>query len=427
MTGNGITKRRPIKRAAITKRRVDALQPGESLVDDEVRGFVVRRPKMRRPKTGSIAYGLRYSIGGQQKWLSLGLHGRLTPQKARALAKQRAGEIAAGRDPVAEQAAKKQAALMQVTLGSVVPIYIEDRKAEFRPTVLVEQKRYLERYWKPLHDVSIGDVRRKNVVAVIDNLAKIHGRVAADRARTSLSAFFSWAIDRGYCDATPVINIKARNQNGSRSRVLTEAQLVEVWRACLDDDYGRIVKLLILTAQRKSEIGNLDYREINTSDRLIELQPTRTKNGRAHLIPLSDEALAILKSASRRKDRDFVFGRGAGGFSGWSRAKADLDKRIRSARKDARSREPIAPWVIHDIRRSVVTHLHERGFAQPHVVEAIVNHVSGHQAGVAGVYNKAVYLAERRRALDMWSDHIAALTAGRESNVVALPSAAKSA
>jgi integrase len=423
MTGKN-TKRRAVARATISKKRVDALQKGESLVDDQVRGFVVRRLV-----TGSISYGLRYSSGGKQAWLSLGLHGRLTPSQARELAQQRAGEVAAGHDPVAEQEAKKLAAIEQVTtLGSVVPVYLDDRKGKLRASTLIEHTRYLLRYWEPLHEMPIGDIQRNHVVAIVDKIVKEHGHVAADRARTSLSSFYSWAIDRSYCDDTPVRNIKKRNENGPRSRNLSESELVDVWQACGDDDYGRIIKLLILTGQRKSEIGNLDWREIDISKRKIELPPSRTKNGLPHIVPLSDESLAILRGVPRRNDRDLVFGRGAGGFNGW-RSKAELNKRLP---------KKMPGWTVHDIRRSVVTLLVESrertkpdgkkesySFTLPHVVEALVNHVSGHKAGVAGTYNVATYWTERRLALDLWGAHVAALIAGGKSKVI--PMTAKSA
>ena len=129
----------------------------------------------------------------------------------------------------------------------------------------------------------------------------------------------------------------------------------------------------------------------------------RTKNHRSHIVPLPDQALAILDAVPFRVGRRHIFGIGEGGFSGWSKAKQELDARIASARRQARLNDDMGPWVLHDIRRSAVTHWHELGFAPPHVVEAIVNHVSGHKAGVAGIYNKALYLPERREALEKWA------------------------
>jgi integrase len=152
--------------------------------------------------------------------------------------------------------------------------------------------------------------------------------------------------------------------------------------------------------------------------RQIDLPAGRTKNHRAHLVPLSDEALAILESIKQRKGRDFIFGRGAGGFSGWSKAKRELDTRIAAGRAKAGIKKAMPGWRIHDLRRSFITHINERGFAQPHVVEAIVNHISGHLAGVAGTYNRAQYLAERRRALEVWGLHITNLLEASASKIV---------
>jgi integrase len=175
---------------------------------------------------------------------------------------------------------------------------------------------------------------------------------------------------------------------------------------------------LILTGQRKTEIGDLAWPEIDFDKRQIELPPERTKNRRAHIVPLADEALNILARVAAIYGRDLVFGRRARGFSGWSKSKAELDARIKTAREERGEKKPMPAWVLHDVRRSFVTHLHERGFALPHVVESIVNHVSGHLAGVAGTYNKALYLGERRQALELWGEHILALVEGRDSNVV---------
>ena len=174
------------------------------------------------------------------------------------------------------------------------------------------------------------------------------------------------------------------------------------------------MKLLLLTGQRRREIGDLAWSEIDLDARQIELPAIRTKNNRPHLVPLSDHALALFRTIAHRDDRELVFGRGEGGFSGWSKAKAELDMRIAEKRKKAGIKKSMPPWIIHDLRRSFVTHINESKIAPPHVVEALVNHISGHQAGVAGVYNKALYLDERRQALEAWGRHIATLVEGRE-------------
>lgn len=111
--------------------------------------------------------------------------------------------------------------------------------------------------------------------------------------------------------------------------MLSEPELVEVWRACLDDDFGRIVRLLILTLQRRSEIADLANSEIDAAERQIRLPGYRTKNGREHIVPLSDFAWEILESVDRREGREFLFGRGARGFGGWSKSKGELDEHER--------------------------------------------------------------------------------------------------
>jgi integrase len=257
-----------------------------------------------------------------------------------------------------------------------------------------------------LHDKDIKAITRNEVLGVIDDLRKESGARAADCARISLSTFFTWALDHKdqYVNSNPAAGIKACAESSSRERVLAEAELREVWRACLDDDYGRIVKLLMLTGQRKTEIGDLNWSEVNEAQRQIELLGARTKNKRPHVVPLSKHAWAALPK--KRKDRDQVFGRRAHGFSGWSKSKRELDERIAAARNTAGLKTPMPPWTIHDLRRTFVTHVLDRKLALPHVVEACVNHISGHKAGVAGVYNKANYADEKRAAMDEWGKHV---------------------
>src|SRR5262249_35817186 len=149
------------------------------------------------------------------------------------------------------------------TLGSVIPKYLKDREGDLRAKTLPEPKRYPERYWQPLNEIPIDGIERKHVVAVVDTIADEHGRVVADRAEAVLSTFFSWAIDRSYCGANPVSNIKRRTQKSARDRVLSEPEIVAIWKACFEDDYGWIVRLLILTGQRRTEISDLGWHEVD--------------------------------------------------------------------------------------------------------------------------------------------------------------------
>jgi integrase len=381
--------------------------------DEELPGF-----GLRKFASGKASYFVKYSIGRQQRRLTLGpaIRGNCAEMRKRA-------ELALARARVGQDTAKEKKVAADkgtLTLGDLVPRYLKDREPKLRPRYFAEIKRQLERDYSALHARALETVTRRDVVTVVDTMATSQGEVAADRARTALSGLYAWAIERGYAESNPTLKIAPRAEKGGRTRVLSEAELVEVWTACRDDDYGRLVRLLLLTGQRRTEFGGLLWSEAQIEKRQVELPEARTKNKRKHLVPLSSQALALLPD--RREGRELVFGRGETGFTGWTLAKAELDRRIAAAR-EAAGLKPMAPWVLHDLRRSFVTHISETGIAQPHVVEAIVNHVSGHKAGVAGVYNHAAYLVEKRQALEMWGAHVAALIEGRTSKVIPLRAA----
>ena len=139
---------------------------------------------------------------------------------------------------------------------------------------------------------------------------------------------------------------KREDENKSRNRKLSYSEIATVWLNCPDNDYGNILKLILLTGCRREEIGGLMWSEIDLSAKTITLPEHRTKNGLAFVIPLSDTALKILTSIERRGDH--VFGRQANGFSGWSRSKRELDQLVK-----------IEAWTVHDLRRTVATKLAE--------------------------------------------------------------------
>jgi integrase len=152
--------------------------------------------------------------------------------------------------------------------------------------------------------------------------------------------------------------------------------------------------MLILTGQRRDEVAAMEWAEVDTAAALWRLPAERTKNRRAHEVPLSLQATAVLTDRER-DGRTYVFGRDAGApFSGYSAAKRRLD-----------TGSGVVAWTLHDLRRTAVTGMVEIGIA-PHVVEAIVNHVSGAKGGVAGIYNRALHRPEKAKALQRWADHI---------------------
>ena len=390
---------------------------------DAVRGF-----GLRKFASGEAYYFVKYNVGAKQRRQSLGAVTRGNLKAMRVLASEVKARARLGQDLIADKKTAESKSTT-VTLGQTIPTYLALRKNELRARSYEEVRRHLEKAWKPLHKRAMDAIPRADIVAVIDELEHNSGPVAADRAKTSLSGLFAWAIADGFAmdaqgrrirlEVNPCMNINSRSDS-KRTRVLSEGELVEIWNACLDDDYGHIVRLLILTGQRKTEIAGLAWSELDLGKRQINLPGARTRNGKPHILPLSDQALAILARIERNDGRDTVFGKGLGGFSGWSKAKSGLDARIAMARKVAGIEKPMPPWVLHDLRRSFVTHVSERGFAPPHIVECCVNHISGFRAGVAGTYNLAAYLPERRQALDLWGAHVVELVEGRESKIVPL-------
>jgi integrase len=224
------------------------------------------------------------------------------------------------------------------------------------------------------------------------------GPIARNRLRSTLSAFFSWAIQEGLTETNPVQGTGKADEGGSRERVLTTEELRALWRSLDDGHFSNIVRLLLLTGQRRNEIGRLQWSEIDLPRKLIVLSPDRTKNSRQHEVPLSRQALAIIERRPRRNSSGFLFSE-KGAFGNWSKVKAALDQRV-----------GISPWKLHDLRRTCATGMAELGIF-PHVIETTLNHVSGHKAGVAGVYNKSKMTDAVREGLQKWADYVEKITA----------------
>jgi integrase len=252
---------------------------------------------------------------------------------------------------------------------------------------------YLQKHAAPLHALPVDSIDLRAIAGLLGRIEKEAGPVAANRCRAALSAMFSWAMKEGLATSNPVVNTNKREEH-PRDRVLTDDEIRHIWAAA-NGIYGDIVKLLILTGQRREEIGGLRWDEVDLDRNVITLGKERTKNARQHEVPLSPTAIAIL--SARPREQEFVFGRRP--FSSWSRAKRDLDALLRNK---------VRPWHLHDLRRTAATGMADIGVS-PHVIEAILNHQSGHKAGIAGVYNRSSYAKEKAEALARWDEHVASI------------------
>lgn len=382
------------------KRDVFAFDNGHS---GAVPGFFARRFA-----SGDTFYGVRYSVDGKSSRVSLGkaVPGNLADM--RKLASQTVAKARLGQDAMAERKAKKVAeaeAEDRLTVGRLVPDYLEARKRgtsfkrPLRARSYEEVERHLTKHLSPLHDRDVKSIKRPDLVHLLDQIGVKSGPIAAARVKASLATFFKWVLDRGHIDAHPAIGLpSAADSSGTRS--LAEAELQDVWHACRDDDYGQLVRLGMLTALRRQNLGDLRWSEVDLEQRQLVIPGECMKNRREFVLPLSDPALAILRGVERRGE--FVFGDIPGsGFSGWSKAKAALDRRINEARA-SRGEPPMPPWKLHGLRATFATLMNEKGFADPHVIDELLAHVGPHKASVAGRYNRAGYGEQKRKAMEAW-------------------------
>jgi integrase len=355
-----------------------------------------------RTRNGKRTWVFQYKIDGKNRRLRLG-GPELSEKQARTLAHIEKGKVSAAKlgnaiDPASARDQRKAQSQIGKTvahsLGVTVPKYLAARDAKLRPTTKRAVKMYLggEDYWKPLHDMALSKIGRVDIATQLTTITEKNGPVTANRARSALSGLFAWAIGEGWCDTNPVIGTNKRTENAPRERSLSDAEAARLWLTVPDDDFGRLLKLILLTGCRRAELGGLKWSEIDLEARTITLPRDRTKNRQEHVVPLCDLAMGILADIKQR-DREHVFGRTRGvGFSGWAKPKEELDAVLKLDQ----------PWTLHDLRRTVRTGLGKLG-VQPHIAEAVLNHLP---PKLIRTYDRNTYAAEKRDALDKWASHL---------------------
>jgi integrase len=286
-----------------------------------------------------------------------------------------------------------------------------------------EVKRRLEVEVLPLWgDRDAREITRRDVRDLLDKVADSGRLTSANRLRLYLSGFFAWLVDREVIEASPVVGVKAPAKEQKRDRVLTEDEIRWLWLACdaVGEPWGPLGKVLLLTGQRRGEVLGMTDAEITGED--WHLSAKRTKNGRPHVVRLSDPAKAVLKAVTLVKGAPgYIFTTtGETPLSGLNKGHAKLAEAMATvAAKERGQPVQIPHWTWHDLRRTAATRM--AGLKIPaEVVEAALNHVSGVVAGVAGVYNRHDYADEKRDALDAWARYVLALVEGAPGNVVRL-------
>jgi len=371
----------------LTAASVDALTlDGASdkiIFDDDVPGFGIRLRS-----SGKRSWIYQYKIGGKTRRLALGEASALKVAKARDIASDLHARVRLGGDPASEKREKVRSA--SDTFGVLVDRFLEHYRG--RESTVTEVTRHLKKYALPLHTMPVGSIGLRDIADLLSKIDKASGAVTANRVRSSVSMLFAWGMREGLVLANPVVGTSKR-QEVSRNRVLSDDELRAVWNAASEGRHGPIVRLLILTGQRRSEIDGLRWSEVDLERRTLALPAERTKNKRAHVVPLAPTALALLSGLPR--NGDLVFD-----FNAWAYAKELLD-----------ARSGVTGWTVHDLRRTTATGMADIGIA-PHIIEAVLNHVSGHKGGVAGIYNRASYATEKAEALARWDEHVTSVVGG---------------
>jgi integrase len=375
--------------------------------DEDLPGFGLRLRSGSKKKV----WVCRYEYSGIQRKLKIGDAARLTADQARKKARQVMAEVILGGDPQAKKAEERVKA--RVTLRYVVHQYLQRQEKELRPKSLKEAQRYLLKSFRSLHPLPVHKITRRDVASVLTDLA-MKAPTAAGRSRAHLSALFTWAIGEGLLEGdNPVVGTNNPGPAVSRDRVLSDSELAAVWTACADDDGGRTIKLLILTGQRREEVGGMAWAELDRHNGIWTLPASRTKNKREHTLTLPGAAWSIIENVPHRELNDHLFGKSSRGFGNWHKAKMLVDRRCQIKK----------PWRLHDLRRTCATGMAELGI-QPHIIEAVLNHTSGHKAGVAGVYNRSSYMREVKNALAIWADRVASIVSGEERKILQFPAEA---
>jgi integrase len=376
------------QRPALTDTAVRNLKPptqGTTTLWDALKGF-----------------GVRCSSGGAKSFIVLVGSGQRQTIGRYPIIKLADARIEAKRILAEKTLGKANVPSIPVTDALV--LFLADAEQRNKPRTVRDYTRLLNRHLDKLARRSLGDISTREVAHILDGLRK----TPSEASLIAIKVFFNWCLRRGYIQINPCARLIPA-KSPSRSRVLSDAELKHVFQKAAQTGYpfGIIIQLLILTGQRRSEIGLLRWDWIDEKNRSITLPASVTKNNRTHSFPYGDTVAGILAALPRQNDflfgavREHVKGTPVRTVNGWSNSKVAFDRVVQG--KAAKS--PVAHWTLHDLRRTFATNMARLGIA-PHIVEKILNHATGTISGVAAIYNRFAYEKEMRDAIDRWENRL---------------------
>jgi integrase len=398
----------------LTARAIETIKPGASrkeIPDHHLPGlYLVLQP------SGAKSWAVRYRAQGRPRKHTLGPYPALDLKTARDLARQAFRAVAEGRDPGEEKTQARIPAPDTVEAVARQFLDIHCRRLN-RPNTIAAAERALNLHILPRWGKRLAkDITRRDVFGLLDGIVGAGHPVAANRTLAVTSKLFNWAVARDIIATSPCAGVKRPALETPRDRVLDDSELCAVWTAAtaLGGPFGALIKLLILTGQRRDECARMEWTELDLEARLWRPPAVRAKNKKPHDVPLSAPAIEILESLPR-----FVDGKFALTSDGGKTAASNYAKN--KQRLDALLPPEFAPWVLHDLRRSVASGMARIGVALP-TIEKVLNHSSGSFAGIVGVYQRHDFAEEKRRALEAWGRHVAAISAAEpaEAKVVKL-------
>jgi integrase len=390
--------------------------------------------------SGSKSWALRYRFAGKPCKLTLGpalvlQHGEAPPENsaidqpltladARRLATEALSKVERGINPAKEKstqieaahdaAATREADGVEALAAQFIERYAKIKNKSWQQVDAIFRREILPR-WR---GKTVHEIEREDVEDLIDAIAADRP-IMANRTLAAVRKWFSWmagrskggrkAVLKARLRTAPCLGVEAPGQERSRERTLTNAEIAQLWSAADQEDepFKGFVKVLLLTGQRRGEVAGMRHDELDLDRAVWSLPGARTKNARPHTVPLPSQVVAILKATPPVASEYIFSATGDGPIAAFAKLKSRLEQRMATTSR----------WTLHDVRRSAATGMVDIG-VQPHIVEVLLNHSTGHRAGVAGTYNRSLYSAEKAEALQRWADYVDRIVTGAPAKVV---------